>query len=141
MYESVRGTVGQIIGFASTEVIDGYLHICQVSVSFEFQSLGAGNKLMAALIAFAKEHDRFRSTSGAAETATKPGHANRAFKGLSLSTDKEAWWNAPWYERMSFNVVEAGKLGSGHEEKRKEEATMGLDMNRRCFMLLDFEHR
>jgi GNAT superfamily N-acetyltransferase len=74
----------QPIAFLQVEVVDGCLHIAQVSVARDHARQGIG----AALI----EH--------AVQVARREGRP-----ALTLTTFTEVPWNMPYYERLGFAVV------------------------------------
>jgi GNAT superfamily N-acetyltransferase len=75
------------VAYLLTSVVDGCAHIDQVSVAPSHARQGLG----AALI----EH-----------------LAERAGVALTLTTFRDVPWNAPYYERLGFTVVEPGDQGS-----------------------------
>lgn len=51
---------------------------------------------------------------------------------LQLSTFRDIPWNAPWYRRIGFEVIEV--LPSSLESIRRDHIARGLDESRRVFM-------
>ena len=51
---------------------------------------------------------------------------------LQLSTFRDVPWNAPWYRRIGFEVIEV--LPSSLESIRRDHIARGLDESRRVFM-------
>ena len=51
---------------------------------------------------------------------------------LLLSTFRDVPWNAPWYRRIGFDVIEV--LPSSLESIRRDHIARGLDESRRVFM-------
>ena len=51
---------------------------------------------------------------------------------LLLSTFRDVPWNAPWYRRIGFEVIEV--LPSSLESIRRDHIARGLDESRRVFM-------
>jgi GNAT superfamily N-acetyltransferase len=76
---------GEIVGYVELVVVDDALHVEQLSIVPE----AAGRRLGAALL------DR------AAERARALGLAR-----LTLTTFAEVPWNAPYYRRLGFEVIE-----------------------------------
>lgn len=98
---------GEVVGFAHVVLLpDGHgvrAHLEQLSVLPEHGRRGVGSGLVAA----------------AAEEARWDGHDR-----LSLSTYRDRPWNAPFYARLGFEVVEpTGALA----EVRQHERAQGLD--------------
>ncbi len=46
---------------------------------------------------------------------------------MTLTTFTDIPWNAPYYTRLGFRVLDAGELTEGLREIRRAEAAMGLD--------------
>lgn len=63
------------------------------------------------------------------------GEARRqGLDALTLSTFRDVPWNAPYYERLGFRVVEEAEQGTGLRRVRDREAAHGLDPARRVCM-------
>jgi GNAT superfamily N-acetyltransferase len=63
------------------------------------------------------------------------GEARRqGLDALTLTTFRDVAWNAPYYERLGFRVVEEAELGRGLRRVRDLEAAHGLDPARRVCM-------
>ena len=74
-----------IIGFLASRTFDKFIHIDELSVSFEFQGMGIGRKFLDVLN----------------EKAADDG-----IQELTLTTDKLIPWNFPYYERLEFSEVD-----------------------------------
>ncbi|MEN8707363.1 MAG: GNAT family N-acetyltransferase [Nocardioides marinisabuli] len=103
----VASSAGEVVGFAHVVLLpDGHgvrAHLEQLSVLPQHGRRGTGARLVAA----------------AAEEARWSG-----FDRLSLCTYRDLPWNAPFYERLGFEVVEpTGVLA----ELRGRERALGLD--------------
>jgi ribosomal protein S18 acetylase RimI-like enzyme len=94
------------IGYLLAEVVDGALHVEQVSVHPRCARRGVGRALL--------DH--------AAAVARDAGLA-----GLTLTTFAEVPWNAPYYERCGFVVLPGDALTPGLRAIREREAAHGLD--------------
>ncbi len=89
------------VAYLVSDVVDGCAHIEQVSVSPEC----AGRRLGAALI------DHLASVAAAEGLAA-----------LTLTTFRDVPWNAPYYERLGFEVLAPGEQGPELAELVAEEA-------------------
>lgn len=87
-------------------VIDGCLHIDQVSVHPDHARRGIGSELI--------DH--------AASRATRAGLA-----ALTLTTFAEVPWNAPYYRRCGFRILAEEEITAGLRAIRNAEAGAGLD--------------
>jgi ribosomal protein S18 acetylase RimI-like enzyme len=91
-------------GYLLADLVDGAVHIEQVSVDPRFARRGTGRSLI--------EH--------AAAHARRIGAA-----ALTLTTFAEVPWNAPYYRRCGFAVLE--EITPGLRAIRDHEAAAGLD--------------
>jgi GNAT superfamily N-acetyltransferase len=94
--------------------LEGGLYIEQLDVLPEF----AGMRLGAALLDRAEEVARLAG-----------------LPALLLSTFRDIPWNAPWYARIGFEVIDV--LPPELEALRSEHLARGLDESRRVFMRRD----
>jgi ribosomal protein S18 acetylase RimI-like enzyme len=97
---------GRPVGYLICEPVDGALHIEQVSVHPDF----AHRRIGRALLAYAAERAR-----------------EEGLTGLTLTTFAEVPWNAPYYERLGFRVLEEAELTPGLKRIRAHETALGLD--------------
>lgn len=86
--------------------LDGCLHIEQVSVDPRGARRGLGRELI--------DH--------VAEEAQDKG-----CPAVTLTTFRDVPWNAPYYERLGFRVLDEAELGSELGAVRREEKERGLD--------------
>lgn len=103
------------IAFAVTAEIDTALHLAQVSVHPDYARQGVGRRLTEYLI------DQARRSSH---------HA------VTLTTFRDVPWNAPYYERLGFAVIDDDDLTDGLRQVRDREAEAGLDAWPRVCMRL-----
>jgi ribosomal protein S18 acetylase RimI-like enzyme len=101
------------IGFAVTGVIDDLVHLHELSIHPNYGRKGIGRRLIDAVCVFAKE---------------------QGSPAVTLSTFREVAWNAPYYERLGFRILEEAELGRGLREIRNIEAQKGLPLDRRVCM-------
>ncbi|ARF59828.1 GNAT family N-acetyltransferase [Streptomyces gilvosporeus] len=98
------GPGGPPVGYLFWEPVDGCVHIEQVSVHPDHARRGIGRALI----------DRAEGEG-------------RGAAALTLTTFAEVPWNAPYYTRLGFRVLDDGELTPGLREIRAEEARRGLD--------------
>ena len=110
------GSGSGIAGYLIADLVDGNVHVEQVSVHPRHARRGVGRRL----IEHAADHAR---TIGAA--------------ALTLTTFADVAWNAPYYERCGFVVVEDAEITPGLRDVREHEAAAGLDRWRRVCMRRD----
>jgi ribosomal protein S18 acetylase RimI-like enzyme len=94
------------VGYLVCEPVDGALHIEQVSVHPDH----AHRRLGRTLLAYAAERAR-----------------EEGLTALTLTTFTEVPWNAPYYERLGFRVLDEAELTPGLRKIRAHEAELGLD--------------
>lgn len=107
---------GTPVAYLIAGIVDGNLHIEQVSVHPDSARRGIGRRLL--------EH--------AADRARADGHP-----ALTLTTFAEVPWNAPYYRRCGFRVLADDELTPGLREVRRREAAHGLDRWPRVSMRRD----
>jgi GNAT superfamily N-acetyltransferase len=108
------------VAYLVASLVDGCLHIEQVSVHPAHAGRGIGRTLL--------DH-----ASGWAE-----GHAVPA---LTLSTFTSVPWNAPYYQRLGFRPIDGRALGPGLVRIRAEDESLGLTRWPRVFMRRGVGHR
>ncbi|GAB2740010.1 GNAT family N-acetyltransferase [Sinomonas soli] len=101
------------VAYLLARLVDGCLHIEQVSVHPGHSRRGVGRALL--------------------------DHASRWAEGhgvpaLTLSTFASVPWNAPYYRRLGFRAIHAPALGPGLVRIRAEEESLGLTRWPRLFM-------
>ncbi len=102
------------IAYIVTDVVDGNLHIEQVSVHPGHAGLGVG-------------HDLIEHVTGWAHSKKLPA--------LTLTTFKDVPWNAPYYERLGFRYMDDGEIPKGLQNIRTAEREIGLDQWVRVCMI------
>lgn len=103
------------VGFLAAQVLDGHLHIAELSVALTHQRQGIGNRLVEAAIAHGRRTE---------------------FDAVTLTTYRDLPWNGPFYARFGFVEIDPGEAGPGHCERLRREAEHGHDPARRCVMAL-----
>ncbi|WP_218122459.1 GNAT family N-acetyltransferase [Blastococcus aurantiacus] len=104
------------VGYLLAEPVDGALHVEQVSVHPRAARRGVGRALL--------EH-----------AATHAAAAGRT--ALTLTTFADVPWNAPYYRRCGFRVLEEREWTPGLRAIREREAAHGLDRWPRVCMRRD----
>ncbi|TDC13116.1 GNAT family N-acetyltransferase [Streptomyces sp. 8K308] len=94
------------IAYLIADRVDGNLHVEQVSVHPDSARRGIGRSLLDHLAAH----------------ATREG-----VPALTLTTFGEVPWNAPYYARCGFALLDGGGLTPGLRKIREREAAHGLD--------------
>jgi GNAT superfamily N-acetyltransferase len=102
------------VAYLIAEVVDGHAHIEQVSVRPSHARRGLGSALIEALAAWA---------------------VARGLPSLTLTTFAAVPWNAPYYERLRFRVLDDAEIGDGLRAIRRAEVARGLDAWPRVAMI------
>ncbi|OAA58678.1 GCN5- N-acetyltransferase [Cordyceps fumosorosea ARSEF 2679] len=110
------GEPGVVVGFLNGQLLDGYLHIWEMSVDREHQGRGIGKRLVQAAV----------------------GHATRRnLKGLTLTTFIDIPWNDAFYKARGFTILEPEDLSQQLVSILNDEDRDGLPRKRRCAMKLE----
>lgn len=106
---------GTVVGYAIALWLEGDLHLDEIDVHPAHQRRGLGRMLLDAVRAHAE-------ASGA--------------RRLTLTTFRFVPWNAPWYARLGFVVLEERELSPGLRAVYEAEIARGLARERRVAMAL-----
>jgi GNAT superfamily N-acetyltransferase len=101
------------VGFLNAEVIDGHLHICELSVQQDCQSQGLGKALMEAARHWADVH---------------------AIPRLTLITFRNVPWNELFYKSLGFTTLEERDLPAFLQHMLDDDTNAGLPRGQRCVM-------
>lgn len=96
----------QPVAYLLVDVVDGAAHVQQVSVHPDHAGHRLGSALLDTAAAWAAQH----------HLAT-----------VTLTTFTEVPWNAPYYARLGFHVLDDHELTDGLRRIRQHEAALGLD--------------
>ena len=103
----------QPIGFAYATIVDGYCHLEELDVLPAFGQNGIGTALVQTVCAYA---------------------VAEGWAGVTLTTFREVPWNAPFYERLGFEVLDPLSLSPGLAHAFANEGRRGLPLHLRCAM-------
>jgi GNAT superfamily N-acetyltransferase len=112
----IPGEAGQPVAFLMGSQVDGCLHVEQLSVDPGSARRGLGRTLL--------EH--------AARRAVADG-----LPALTLTTFTHVPWNAPYYARLGFRILDDAEVTPGLRAIRRREAEIGLDRWPRVAMRRD----
>lgn len=104
-----------IAGFVFAESCAAGLYVRELSVAAPFQQRGHGAALMAVCIAAARA---------------------RGDAMLLLSTDRTLVWNAPFYRRLGFAIVEGDAIPADAQRRLERQFAAGFDPAQRCAMVM-----
>lgn len=109
----VADEAGAPVGFASTERVGDELHIWELNVRQDRQGRGLGRRLV--------------------ETVADAARRER-LAALTLTTFREVPWNAPFYARLGFMMIEGDVMGQRLRAILDHETAQGADPATRCAM-------
>jgi ribosomal protein S18 acetylase RimI-like enzyme len=112
----IPGDTGEPVAFLMGGHVDGCLHVEQLSVDMGSARRGLGRTLL--------EH--------AARRAAADG-----LPALTLTTFTHVPWNAPYYARLGFRILDDAEVTPGLRAIRRREAEIGLDRWPRVCMRRD----
>lgn len=101
------------VGFIIASTIDGDVHINEVDVLPAYGRRGIGRALVEAVCQWAKA---------------------RGLSRVTLSTQTNVPWNAPFYARLGFEVMPEAEWSAAYHALRQHEADLGLPIADRVLM-------
>ncbi|NDJ76454.1 MAG: GNAT family N-acetyltransferase [Chloroflexi bacterium] len=104
---------GRPVGFAAASVVDGGAHLDEVDVHPEYGRRGIGRALIEQVCDWARE---------------------AGYPAVTLTTERDIPWNAPYYARLGFEIVPEGEWSPGQRVIIAEEIAGGLDATTRVVM-------
>jgi GNAT superfamily N-acetyltransferase len=104
------------VGFAIAHLLPESAHLHELDVHPDHGRLGLGQRLIAAVIDWARA---------------------RGATALTLTTFADVPWNGPYYTRLGFRSLDVAALSPGLRAVRQGELDAGLPMARRICMQLD----
>ena len=104
------------VGFALGDIVDGRAHLDEMDVIPKFGRQGIGTRLVQTLIDWARSGN---------------------YPAVTLITFRHLPWNAPFYEKMGFEVMESSAVGTELANLLQEEREAGIDVHKRVCMKLD----
>ncbi|MCO6186652.1 GNAT family N-acetyltransferase [Rhizobium sp. L1K21] len=103
----------RLIGYASAYIVENEIYVAELDVHPDFQRQGIGRRLMMALLSEA---------------------ATRGFVSATLTTDRLAPFNMPFYAALGFKVVEPAVCPAYLLAILNRQIAAGLDPARRVAM-------
>lgn len=101
------------MGFSAVDDMDGEAYLAELAVDFDYQGRGLGRRLIAAASNWARIC---------------------GFRSILLSTFKDVPWNAPYYARQGFRVLEPKELSKPGIKRQRDHEAQFLDIETRVFM-------
>ena len=104
---------GPPVGMAFTSEIDGIAHLEEIDVHPDVAGKGIGSELLEAVCGIAQ-------VSG--------------YEAITLATLTDVPWNAPFYAKRGFRILEPHELTPGLVQLQRREAMGGFPMHLRVIM-------
>jgi GNAT superfamily N-acetyltransferase len=101
------------VGFALAGVVGDNAHLDELDVHPAHGQRGIGTALVEAVCAWAKA---------------------AGYHAITLTTLRQIPWNAPWYQRLGFRVLEENELSAALRDLLREEIQRGLPVDQRVAM-------
>lgn len=102
-----------VIGYAVTREVDETLYLQEIDVEPKHGRRGIGTALIETIRAWAQLSD---------------------YRVLSLSTFRDIPWNAPFYAKLGFRILDESELTAGFQQIRQQELAAGLPIADRVIM-------
>jgi predicted N-acetyltransferase YhbS len=107
-----------VVGYAIAREVDNTLYLQQIDVAPEHGRRGIGSALVTTVCDWAKQ---------------------QSYGIVSLSTFRDLPWNAPFYSKLGFRVLDEAELTTGFQQIRIKELAAGLPISRRVVMYYEFQ--
>ncbi|HEY9599070.1 MAG TPA: GNAT family N-acetyltransferase [Cyanophyceae cyanobacterium] len=102
-----------VVGYALTQEVDATLYLQQIDVDPAHGRRGIGSALVNTVLAWAKR---------------------QGYSVMALSTFRDIPWNAPFYSKLGFYILNESELTAGFQHIRLQEAEAGLPVANRVIM-------
>jgi GNAT superfamily N-acetyltransferase len=102
-----------VVGYAITREVDDTLYLQEIDIEPQHGQKGLGSALVDTVRSWAK-------LSG--------------YSVMSLSTFRDIPWNAPFYSKLGFVILDESFLTAGFQQIRSQENASGLPISERVIM-------
>lgn len=99
------------VGFAAASELDGALYLEEIDVHPAHGRRGLGKRLIETLCVWAEK---------------------QGYPAVTLSTFLDVPWNAPFYSRIGFRIIEDGEMGTGLQALLDHSARIWFPLARVC---------
>jgi GNAT superfamily N-acetyltransferase len=107
-----------VIGFAITREVDRTLYLQEIDIAPEHGQQGIGSALIETVQVWGK---------------------GLGYAVISLSTFRDLPWNAPFYAKLGFRILDESELTPEFQQIRKHEREAGLPIGDRVIMQCDLQ--
>jgi GNAT superfamily N-acetyltransferase len=109
----ITNAADEPVGYAVADIVDGRAHLEQLSVLPDQGRRGLGSALLEHVCTWARNDQR---------------------EAVTLTTFIDVPWNAPFYARHGFRIMDEAEIGPELRDLRAHEAAHGLDPAQRVCM-------
>lgn len=102
------------VGFAIAREVDGMAYLHELDVHPQHGRQGLGARLIDTVVTWAREND---------------------YPAVTLATCIHIPWNAPYYTRLGFRILQEDEFGPGMQEVRAHELEAGWPPEERVCMI------
>jgi GNAT superfamily N-acetyltransferase len=102
-----------VVGFAITREVDDIIYLQEMDVDPAHGRRGLGAALVETVCAWAQL---------------------QGYGAISLSTFRDLSWNAPFYAKLGFQILDESELSRGFQQIRRQEMADGLPISDRVIM-------
>jgi GNAT superfamily N-acetyltransferase len=107
-----------VVGYAIAREVDGTLYLQEIDVAPEHGRRGIGSALVSTVCAWAKQ---------------------QGYWIITLSTFRDVAWNAPFYSKLGFRILDESELTTGLQQIRLQEIEAGLPESERVIMQCEIQ--
>ena len=112
-----KNSTEDVVGFAMADIVDDQGYLVEVDVSPEYFRRGIGTSLVGAVLDWGRREQ---------------------FDYLALVTFGHLPWNAAFYEKLGFSIIDAAEREPGIEGLIQEEGKLGINIANRVTMRVVF---
>jgi GNAT superfamily N-acetyltransferase len=109
---------GVVVGFTITREVDDTIYLQEMDVDPAHGRRGLGAALVETVCTWAKF---------------------QGYCAISLSTFRDIPWNAPFYAKLGFQMLDESELSIGFQQIRRQEMEAGLPISDRVIMFCDLQ--
>jgi GNAT superfamily N-acetyltransferase len=102
-----------VVGFAITREVDSTIYLQEMDVDPAHGRRGLGSTLVETVCDWAQL---------------------QGYWAISLSTFRDLPWNAPFYSKLGFRILDESELTTGFQQIRRQEVEAGLPIFKRVIM-------
>jgi predicted N-acetyltransferase YhbS len=102
-----------VVGFAITRELDDTIYLQEMDVAPAHGQKGLGSALVETVCTWAQL---------------------QGYGAISLSTFRDLAWNAPFYSKLGFRILDESELSMGFQQIRQQELEAGLPISARVIM-------